>query len=300
MNMKTWGLIGIVVGVHCALIAAVFFISGCGTPRPVEQASVTPPLPPPTPPKPVTDVKPIENPTRTEPVPVKEPPKPTGGGEYTVQAGDTLAVIAKRCHVTQAELIEANKLTDPNKLKVGQKLIVPPTGQLPPTTTPKPPDEVKPTPETVPAGGIEYVVKLGDNLSKIAAHYGIKISALREANKLQSDKLKVGQKLVIPGAKAPPVDDPVTPPAIPKIPPAPIIENPGLPPKPEPASNPAPMTGTAPKPPAGYHSGITHSVLAGEDLNSIAKLYNVTVDELVEYNQLTTNRVKVGQSLKIP
>ena len=49
------------------------------------------------------------------------------------------------------------------------------------------------------------------------------------------------------------------------------------------------------------NSGITHIVQPSEDINSVAKLYAVTVDEIVELNQLGANRtLKVGQRLKIP
>nr|WP_231892568.1 MULTISPECIES: N-acetylmuramoyl-L-alanine amidase [unclassified Vibrio] len=45
-----------------------------------------------------------------------------------------------------------------------------------------------------------YVVQRGDFLSKIAQNHGISVSALKAANKLKSDTVKVGQKLTIPGA----------------------------------------------------------------------------------------------------
>jgi len=47
--------------------------------------------------------------------------------------------------------------------------------------------------------GYEHVVKEGETLSAIAAAYKVKISAIVEANKLQSpDTLRTGQKLFIP------------------------------------------------------------------------------------------------------
>lgn len=50
----------------------------------------------------------------------------------------------------------------------------------------------------VPARPKSYKVVSGDNLSKIAKRFGVKIDALRKANNLSNDNLKVGQKLVIP------------------------------------------------------------------------------------------------------
>lgn len=49
---------------------------------------------------------------------------------------------------------------------------------------------------------VRYKVRSGDNLSKIAKKHGITPQALRNANHLKSDALKVRQVLVIPGHKS--------------------------------------------------------------------------------------------------
>jgi peptidoglycan endopeptidase LytE len=38
----------------------------------------------------------------------------------------------------------------------------------------------------------------GDTLSRIAARFGVTVNAIKLANKLTSDTIKLGQKLVIP------------------------------------------------------------------------------------------------------
>ena len=43
-----------------------------------------------------------------------------------------------------------------------------------------------------------YTVKKGDSLSEIAAKYKISVSQLKKVNKLKSDKLQIGQKLILP------------------------------------------------------------------------------------------------------
>jgi LysM repeat protein len=45
-----------------------------------------------------------------------------------------------------------------------------------------------------------YEVRPGDNLTKISREYGTTIDAIKEANNLQTDRINVGQKLVIPSA----------------------------------------------------------------------------------------------------
>jgi LysM repeat protein len=47
------------------------------------------------------------------------------GISYTVQRGDTLAVIAKKTGAKQQDIINANKLADPSRITVGQTLFIP-------------------------------------------------------------------------------------------------------------------------------------------------------------------------------
>jgi LysM repeat protein len=44
---------------------------------------------------------------------------------YTVQKGETLAVIAKKTGAKQQDIINANKIADPSHIQVGQTLIIP-------------------------------------------------------------------------------------------------------------------------------------------------------------------------------
>ena len=50
------------------------------------------------------------------------------GSSYTVQKGDTLAVIAKKTNAKQQDIINANKLSDPSHITVGQTLFIPNSG----------------------------------------------------------------------------------------------------------------------------------------------------------------------------
>jgi LysM repeat protein len=43
-----------------------------------------------------------------------------------------------------------------------------------------------------------YKVKAGDSLEKIARHHRVSLSALKECNHLEGDKITVGQSLHIP------------------------------------------------------------------------------------------------------
>jgi len=50
---------------------------------------------------------------------------PKEGLNYTVQKGDTLAVISKKTGAKQQDIINANKLADPSRIAIGQTLFIP-------------------------------------------------------------------------------------------------------------------------------------------------------------------------------
>jgi murein DD-endopeptidase MepM/ murein hydrolase activator NlpD len=82
-------------------------------------------------------------------------------------------------------------------------LLAPP----PAASTPVPPSAATAVAQPTPTGmatpgatpmGVIYVVKRGDTLSMIARRYGVTIQAIKYANGLTSDLLRVGQELKIP------------------------------------------------------------------------------------------------------
>ncbi len=50
---------------------------------------------------------------------------PKEGVNYTVQNGDTLAVIARKNNAKQQDIVNANKIADPARIRVGQTLFIP-------------------------------------------------------------------------------------------------------------------------------------------------------------------------------
>ena len=50
---------------------------------------------------------------------------PKEGVSYTVQKGDSLALIAKKTGAKQQDIINANKISDPGHIQVGQTLFIP-------------------------------------------------------------------------------------------------------------------------------------------------------------------------------
>jgi LysM repeat protein len=152
----------------------------------------------------------------------------TAGSEYTIKGGDIAYNIAKKNGISLKALKDANSGVDLGKLKVGQKISLP--GSTAPHAAPLShggtPTEVADT-----SAVTAYTVKGGDTLTRIAKKHGTTSKAIRSANGLQSDVIKVGQKLKIP-VKAPAHSE-----AVPAPVPAPVPTR-----DPAPGYNPPPYT----------------------------------------------------------
>lgn len=118
---------------------------------------------------------------------------------YRVRAGDTMYGIAARFGVDPWAIARANHITNINRIYVGQVLCIPTGGGTPP-----------PPPAHCP---IHYTVQRGDTLTKIAARYGVTVSAIANANHITNvNRIYVGQHLVIPCRGTPPGPPPPGPP----------------------------------------------------------------------------------------
>jgi LysM repeat protein len=173
---------------------------------------------------------------------------------YTVARGDSLWSIAKKNHLSVAELAAANNLGTSASLQPGKKLIIPgkivSAGDIP----------------AAPAGPT-YKVRPGDSLSAIARRHGVTSAALRAANNLTTDTVRVGQELHLPEGAKLAADTPA------------------------PADTAAHANGDA----------IKHVVQPGESLGVIARKYQVSVGELAAANSITDpGKIRAGQQLVIP
>jgi len=142
------------------------------------------------------------------PAPQPNPPPSTGNRTYVVQTGDWLAKIAVRFGVSLGSLLAANGLTINSRIFPGQVLIIPGGGA--PAPAPQPQPQPQPQPNPPPStGGTVYIVQTGDWLAKIAARFGVSISAIMAANGITNpNRIFVGQRLIIPGAGGSPAPAP--------------------------------------------------------------------------------------------
>ena len=203
---------------------------------------------------------------------------------YIVQAGDTLYGISKQFGIPFEEIMAENNLTT-TVITPGQVLKIP-------------------TSETTTL----YVVKKGDTLYSIANKYDTTVSDLMELNNLKTNVLSIGQQLRIPVHQdtsenyivytvkagdtlykiAQEYDTTVQ-----------AIKS----------SNQLssdslvigqqlkiPVEGSSAPPVSNYQ---TYIVQSGDTLYKIALEFGMTVDELIEVNELENNNLVVGQVLRV-
>ncbi len=128
------------------------------------------------------------------------------------------------------------------------------------------PPAPEPPPVIVPSA-TEYVIAKGDYFEKIAKDHGVTTKAIQDANPgVDSKKLKIGQKINLPAATV------------------------------------APVAGSSVSAPADTSASgdQVYKVKSGDTLTTIAKHYGVSVKALRSENNLTTDKIKVGDKLKIP
>jgi len=217
---------------------------------------------------------------------------------YTVKSGESLTSIAKKFHMTVAEIKALNGLRK-NYVKPKQKILVytkPPrelpkssttaststgagttmasndtTRQSPTSTNASPSEEVNSasSAQNTEAPKSIHVVRSGESLGSIANKYHCTVQQLKSWNDLSGDKITVGQKLKVNGAIA-------------------RSE------KPKTTSSGKTTTSSSQK----Y---IYYTIQSGDNLWDIADKFDVTVAQLKKSNDIkNTSRLKPGQKIKIP
>jgi murein DD-endopeptidase MepM/ murein hydrolase activator NlpD len=96
--------------------------------------------------------------------------------DYRIQQGDTISGVAARFSISAEAIIAFNNIKEAWNIRIGSTLKIP------------------------NMNGIPYTVGKNDSLSKIAVKMKVPQNAILDANNLQSDTIRPGEVLFIPGA----------------------------------------------------------------------------------------------------
>jgi Cell wall-associated hydrolases (invasion-associated proteins) len=251
---------------------------------------------------------------------------------HKVKSGETLSSIAQKYGLTVAELkkknnIKGNKLSLKQRIKVKDEETIVENINVPVNNAPRIAESSKATDQDASKSHTSHTVKKGETLSSIAKMYNMSVAELRRINNLPKGKIHSGQELLLnvqPGsdkntetakAEVPQktsthkvvsgeslfsiakennmtVEDLKKINNIPngKIRPGQELK---LVQQPEQTKNVEVAKVETPQ------KGATHKVVSGESLFSIAKQYNMSVEDLKKINNLPKGKIKPGQELKL-
>ncbi|MGI9533485.1 MAG: LysM peptidoglycan-binding domain-containing protein, partial [Thermodesulfobacteriota bacterium] len=186
---------------------------------------------------------------------------------YKIKSGDTLGQIAVKFGLgSSREIIEFNNLKDTN-LTIGQVINIPSTKSKSSEIAQNKPAQFKED-----AIRITHTVKPSDTLFAIARMHGTSVDKIKTENRLIGNKLRIGQKLTIP-----PADKNIQ-----------VVKT-------------APKTEDAAKPVTKKKDFPgTYKVRSGDTLSQIAQNFKVRTTELKDANNLSSNKLRVGQKLSVP
>lgn len=168
----------------------------------------------------------------------------------------------------------ATDTSAPPAMASAPPLPIPATTSAPVVTPPAPIPTSTPAitePPATPTAAKEYKVAKGDSYYTVGKKFGVSTKAMEKANPtIPATKLKVGMTIQIPAA---------TPAATPTTKPEGIA---------------------APGTPAATDSGEVYTVKSGDNLTKIATAHHTSAKAIRALNGLKTDRLKVGDKLKVP
>lgn len=185
---------------------------------------------------------------------------------HKIANGETLSGIARKYNTTVSELQKLNPETKKG-LKAGAEIILPGNSA----------SEIKkskaPDSESISdREGKKHEVKSGESLFKISKKYNVSVKDLETWNGIKNSDLKAGQEIFISqpvyGRAQAEVEKPIEKPEIPQA--------------------------------ISLEKKEIHVVAKGQTLSTIARLYGTSVSDLKKLNQLKSDKVNLGQELRVP
>ena len=183
---------------------------------------------------------------------------------YTLARGEKIDKVARRFSISVARLKEINSINKRNRLAAGQTLLVPLGSNE--SAAPVIDDAQQAIEDEEPtrtaSTRLIHAVKKGDTLAGIAKHYKVSATQIKNLNHLRSNRLSNGQKLVIRQETA--------------------TKSTVLAGKAKTAKKAAAV--------AGKRSPRYYTVRRGDTVASIAKRFNVAVNDIQRWNNLSGKR----------
>lgn len=181
---------------------------------------------------------------------------------HQVGEKETLYGISRRYGTTVDAIVQYNPAAS-SGLSIGQILKVPYT---------KPVAQTSSGTKAAGGGGIIHVVAAKETMFSISKAYGVTVDEIRQWNNLKDNTLSIGQEIVIKKRNTSGANNTTTT---------------------QPTTN--RQTTTTP----AANTATTHTVEAKETLYSIANKYDITVQQLKEWNNLESNELDIGQTIYV-
>lgn len=234
--------------------------------------------------------------------------------KHVVLAKETLYGISKQYGVKVADLYAMNPSLEKRGLRVGNEIVVPVVDakqevvleeKLPSKETTQTAVKVEIQPEITPViaeksdaipleqlsanGNLIREVLAKETLYGIARQYGVSVADIEKANPILANQaLRIGQKIVIPTAKAAENQENSKEDKKEEV----VVANTAVAEQPK-------EVALVKADEANTEVEITHEVLAKETKYGIAKEFGITVKELEEQNPKIVNRLLIGEKLTI-
>lgn len=197
----------------------------------------------------------------------------TTGAKYTVQSGDSVWKISNDHGITMAQLIEWNNIKN-NFVYPGQQLIVSNGGSsnTGANTGNTSGSNSSNSSSSNTASGTKYTVKAGDSVWSVSNKYGITMAKLIQWNNIQNNFIYPGQQLT--------------------------VSNSGSTNSASSNTGSSANTNNSSSANTGSSSSQgTYTVKAGESVWSVANKNGITMNQLIEWNNIKNNFIYPGQQL---
>ena len=208
----------------------------------------------------------IPNDKKNKPKLVGQPSKKPSEG-YEIQSGDSFYTISKNNNITLEELKKFNPNINPNQLQIGVLINLKQNKNATSITSESSKDNNQPNSDY-------HIVSKGETLSKIAKKYNLKLNELLVINNFSDSNIQIGQKIYLKKGFVLNIDKPIVN-----------------------SDNSVESDDDIEE--ADDSGEITHLVLKGETLSSVARQYNMKLAQIKELNPRIGDGLSIGHKLII-